>query len=478
MKFCYYTFPMNWNLDITVRFLAVNIENVKNIKKGKIHVKGYSESEGVKNYNQNEADIIGLYGQNGSGKTSVIDTLSVFKKIVTTEPFYNKNYGKNELGTFISIDADKTEVTSIFLVTDGTEKHLIKYSFIITVDKNRNRIIISNESFEVLEKNKKFIKYDFYSEKNSFTSSERVMDSLEKESLITEICKSHAFEDCTSFIFQDDFLKVTDENSDLIKYLKLFKNYIRNRFLIIHKDYTDQPSQGFLPFYIRNDSIDDIHKKIIGIKIDRPTCKPLKVIPLLEKLIDIFSHVMSSIIPDMKIKLERLGEAVDENGEKGVWIEVMSVRGGKTIPLRYESIGIKKILSVVHYLILMYNSPGVFVAIDEVDASVFEYLLGDLLGTLKLSAAGQLLFTSHDLHPLEFLDRKSIYFTTTNPEKRFIKFTYLKPNHNLRDQYFRAIKLGGQQEEVYQESFPGDIGNALYAAGEDFFNLLDENIGV
>ena len=50
-------------------------------------------------------------------------------------------------------------------------------------------------------------------------------------------------------------------------------------------------------------------------------------------------------------------------------------------------------------------------AIDELDAGIFEYMLGELLDIFNQSAKGQLIFTSHNLRALEMLDKDSIMFS-------------------------------------------------------------------
>ena len=80
----------------------------------------------------------------------------------------------------------------------------------------------------------------------------------------------------------------------------------------------------------------------------------------------------------------------------------------------------------------MYNDSSIFVAIDEMDAGIFEYLLGEILKTICESGKGQLLFTSHNMRPLEVLDNSNIYFTTTNPDNKYIQFTGVKNNSFVR----------------------------------------------
>ena len=79
---------------------------------------------------------------------------------------------------------------------------------------------------------------------------------------------------------------------------------------------------------------------------------------------------------------------------------------------------------------------------------------------------GQLIFTSHNLRPLETLHRDMIVFTTTNPDNRYIRFRNVKSTNNLRDFYYRDIILGGQAEEVYSRTNNSDISYAFMSAGE------------
>ncbi len=146
-------------------------------------------------------------------------------------------------------------------------------------------------------------------------------------------------------------------------------------------------------------------------------------------------------------------------------MELLAERGDIKIPLRYESDGIKKIISILSAMIVMFNNPTICLAIDELDAGVFEYLLGEILEIIENRAQGQLVFTSHNLRPLEKLNKDSLIFTTTNPDNRYIRFANVKTSHNLRNFYYRGIKLGGQDEEIYDRTNEYKIARAFRVAG-------------
>ena len=94
------------------------------------------------------------------------------------------------------------------------------------------------------------------------------------------------------------------------------------------------------------------------------------------------------------------------------------------------------------------------------------YLLGELLRIISEKGKGQLIFTSHNLRPLETLDRGFIAFTTTNSENRYIRLSNVKNNNNLRDFYYRDIVLGEQSEPVYDTTNNYEIAYAFREAGE------------
>ena len=204
----------------------------------------------------------------------------------------------------------------------------------------------------------------------------------------------------------------------------------------------------------------------ILIPLEEAVPIPEEAVKTVEHVITSMNVVLAQIIPGLTIRIETLGEMVFANGNKGIKIQLMSLKNEKAIPLKYESEGIKKIISILQLLIVVYNRSSITVAIDELDAGVFEYLLGELLCIISEKGKGQLIFTSHNLRPLETLDRGFIAFTTTNPSNRYIRMSNIKDNNNLRDFYFRDIILGEQSEELYDPTNNSEIALAFREAGE------------
>jgi len=66
---------------------------------------------------------------------------------------------------------------------------------------------------------------------------------------------------------------------------------------------------------------------------------------------------------------------------------------------------------------------------------------------------------------LEMLESKSIMFSTTNPNNRYIHMKNIKQTNNLRDVFLRSITLGGQDEYIYDETDSLKMERAFRKAG-------------
>ncbi|MDE6704301.1 MAG: hypothetical protein K2J81_00150 [Treponemataceae bacterium] len=60
--------------NFTVRLLSLDINNIKNVEKGSLCLPKSKIDDGF----SSEADVVGIYGQNGSGKTTVVQVLNLF----------------------------------------------------------------------------------------------------------------------------------------------------------------------------------------------------------------------------------------------------------------------------------------------------------------------------------------------------------------------------------------------------------------
>ena len=461
-----------------VRIKSVEINEFKNVKHGHLDLENARKSY--------RASILGLYGQNGSGKTALIDALSLLKIALSGQQVPAK------LADFINVDAEFAKLKFEFKVsntsTDACYTAFYEFCLRKVLDDSDQNI---DDGTGAVEKSKAVIFVEVLSYGYECTGTKKklqpIIDTTDgevfgpKTKYETLVGKSRAIETdlivakklmattSRSFIFSKELLtvirnKCKDEiHKFLIESLVHFGNF---GLFVINTANSGLISMNALPlaFKYEEKSLSAIGNLMISL--EKPTVIPQEAYDVVKKVVADMNVVLCQIVPGLTIGVRDLGVQLLKNGKVAAKIQLVSHKNRKEIPLQYESEGIKKIISVLQLLIVIYNKPSITVAIDELDSGVFEYLLGELLRIISENGKGQLIFTSHNLRPLETLDRGFVAFTTTNPENRYIRLAYVKTNHNLRDFYYRDIMLGEQDAPVYETTNNYEIAFAFREAGE------------
>ena len=267
-------------------------------------------------------------------------------------------------------------------------------------------------------------------------------------------------------------MKKNDKFKDYARVIHaLFVFALRDLF-VINSSHSGVISANFLlPMAFRIEKEKTGMKGDFAVPLMEPVVLDIERKNILDEIVNQINTVLYTIIPGMSIEVKDYGQQAMDSGEEGWKVELMSNRDGKrTIPIRMESEGIIKIVSILNVLIQAFGNPSICLVIDELDAGIFEYMLGELLDIFNKSAKGQLIFTSHNLRALEMLDKDSIMFSTANPDNRYIHMKNVKESNNLRSMYIRSITLGGQEENIYEETDSLKIARAFRKAGRRLQN--------
>jgi AAA15 family ATPase/GTPase len=279
------------------------------------------------------------------------------------------------------------------------------------------------------------------------------------------LAKEMAIANNTSFVFSKELRKIYKIYFNK-KEMELFKNicYDFNRNLHIINDMQTGLilANLLMPF--------TIHLKDARGEIPYGLAEPMilqsRHFLAISNVIEQINIVLTKIIPGLQILVNPLNNETMDNGKTGTRFEFLSLKDNKKLPLRCESAGILKLISILSVLIAVFNEPNSCVVIDELDSGVFEYLLGELLEIINENGKGQLFFTSHNLRALEVLPNKNLWFTTTNENNRFVRLKGVKRLSNSRDIYIRAVQLGGQDENLYRETDIYSIKKSFRKAGK------------
>lgn len=446
--------------NLIIKLESIRMVNFKNIAKSEI---SFSDKGKILN-------TIGIYGQNGSGKTSVVESINILKSLLMDIPF------QKDLYYYINIGSNELALDYKFILIKEKEKYTVKYSVKfekkIKIDTEKNidekKTVLSKEKIEIFDATENLLAYIEFKNEDKKISCNYADHNFENyDGIITKdiaIATSHVSKQLSkTMIFQQMFRDNIKKSVLLKSILNAMHFYATtNLFVIGMKETSLISAIDNLPLNIRTSSNEDlITSGTIPLNLFGPSIIPGVILNTITPELDQINIVMGQLIPGIKIGYKKISEGLDKNGNIIVTIQLVSIIGDLQIPLKYESEGVKKLIALCSVLIGMYNNESVCLVVDELDSGIFEYLLGELVKIIHEDAKGQLIFTSHNLRLLEVLPKQCIIFSTTNPKKRFIKMANVKPNHNLRDFYYRTILLGGQKEELYDETDELEIERAL-----------------
>ena len=458
-----------------VRLASLTLKNIKNVKHGTVIMPLANKRE----FSCDGADILGIYGQNGSGKTAIVDTLHFLQHIMIGEEL------EQNIVDYIDNSSPGAEIGAEFKILRSDVLYEIEYHILLSrvenkgcIDREYLKCAINHNGIRV--KKSIFMDYNRAESEDIFKPKKRLeelvgKDKEKKMNLI--VARKVAEKSNCSYIFGEDSRDIFCQNppDNFKKYafvINALFNFALKDLFVIKSSHSGMISANLiLPMAFR------VEKERMGMKGDfavplmEPVVLDAERKALLSEIVRQINMVLYTIIPGMQIDVKDYGQQAMDSGEEGWKVELMSIRGDMNpIPIRMESEGIIKIVSILNVLIQAFGHPSICLVIDELDAGIFEYMLGELLDIFRKSAKGQLIFTSHNLRALEMLDKESIMFSTVNPYNRYIHMKNVKESNNLRSTYIRSITLGGQEETIYEETDSLKIARAFRKAGRSLHN--------
>lgn len=440
---------------------GIELENFRSVKKGNVYFNEYTKLKNKEYDEDSFSSILGIYGPNGSGKTSIIEGLKIIKKFIEGKII------KEDLKEYVKKGEEAFKISTYYLLKSNNT-YLINY--VVEINKsgelveemlNLQKIAFNNEEgYEFLRKETIF-KYNKDQGGSGFLFND--LTNVNKhifDYLIENLRNSN---NVSSILFNANFNKILfnleedkegEKKEEILKIIKDLQGFFKNNVVLLTENIFEKE--------------DETLNSLINLSLLKKGSKSIEEndIPTLENKINTYNNILSSLLNSYSLSLEVLGKRLDENNNVLCDIELTRIKDGHKIPIYYESSGIKKIILILEYLISTFNNTDYFLAIDEFDSGIFEYLLGEIVYVFENFAKGQLLFTSHNFRTLEKLSYKNIFFTTMNDEELFIKVKGVRDSSNLRKLYYRYLKNGYEKDiKFYNDTSLSDIATSF---------LLDE----
>ncbi|PWG66770.1 AAA family ATPase [Bifidobacterium callitrichidarum] len=453
-----------------IRLRTLTLDDAKNTRHGVLDFKDLGSG----------SSVTGIYGQNGSGKTTVIIALQILKILMSGESvnrdgvgFIRQAASQATIKAGFEIDGDLVDYTVSFEPnSDNGSMRVVNERIELATGTQRKRVLIDHgvdhaedelgyrdwrttpsvqwRSLRSVKSTDGILQQEetlAWSEGRSFIFSPRVRQTLHKvEELIGK--QEHVSTSRTNAL--------TQNLTPLIGKTDMLAGYTRDCMRIVSTRDVSSVSFDYAPIQVTG-------QHMAPLDISHPVIMPAEARKYVERMVEQADLIMPVLVPGIHIRCD-VKDMTMADGNPGVEVFLRSERNGVSIPLWAESEGIRRIMGILSLLVRMFNEENVLVAIDEIDSGIFEILLGDLLNILARRGVGQLVFTAHNLRILEMLSAKSVVFSTANPERRFITVNKHGTN-NLRDMYIRLVCTGDGDERMADRVDLGDVANAFYEAG-------------
>ncbi len=454
-----------------IRLVAMEIDNIKNVKHGRIELA-----------KSRRGSILGIYGQNGSGKTVIVDCMVLLKSLFSGKRIPPQFY------YYINAQSEAAHVKYCFEIRADFGESYAEYE-VELLKNGKSSFCVSKEKLSVRESaegkttrltpvfdyqkgEKELFRprkyYSYFENKKNIESmvalgiAQQATENFNEEKQKPEV---------GSLLFskkaQEVFAQAEGDVEKIFRFSSILQNYGMYDLAVIENEHYALLALNLDMLPVNIGWPDSVKSQISGIllRLTDINVVPKEIYPCVANTIEQINIVMKALIPEIQLEIYNAFDKLMENGKDGVQFEVITLRDGARVPLLYESAGIKKLISICGNLVACYNRESYCLVVDELDSGIFEYLLGECLEVMQEKAKGQLIFTSHNLRPLEVLENEFLIYTTVNPENRYIKSAYIKNTQNTRLSYLRTVKLGGQKEKLYNETNIYEMELAMRRAG-------------
>lgn len=417
-----------------------------------------------------ESKVVGIYGPNGSGKTTLVKAFKCAKAIFSERKPGNDSDEVVLPSSLIMIGEDKATITMEWEIgTEGT----LEYSFSIrSSDVQPGEAYISSESLNCkglsdqqdfsMQINKRGYKNDLKELGLQLTSLANKLDGLlfPKEYSLEKLKDAYkeTRKENRSFFAYDGLFSIIEDGRDSDK-AESFSNLISDVLFSLHwyfkiMYFFGDTEEGQTR---RDTNFDDFASTFYFLiypdEVERMGIDPIEEIEdyneienlknLCKKRVSEINSILKEILPSVSLVYE---------SDDRLLIE----KDGMLIPFSAASYGEKKLIRLTKDVLEASLNERITIIIDELDEGIFELRLKKLVCWLIGNTVGMVLFTAHNLMPLEVLPTKAIWFTTVEQKKLYSTMRNVKSNTNMRDKYYRILTVGDDENPPFNYDIDSD----------------------
>lgn len=408
--------------------------------------------------------IVALYGENGSGKSNIVDSFKLLRLSMDTMRLSKKI---TSLQVRLQEANDKDDFPDINELVDSiftgrsfkdlskntpriSAKGDTKLEFCFSIENNEGVYIVEYDSKgELTSESLEFVinsnKGNHFRIKRNSEISVQLNKTIFKKGVFTDL--------------QD----LTEKFWGKHTFLSIYRDYISS----INKDYAKANlSKNFInvieeferiSIWTDNTRGPFKNDKLLLKELDKGEIRIEDKYKLFqtEEIIYKFFSALYTDIKDVKYNLDEEGDSI-----KYELMIYKNIGGELTeVPISLESKGTKNLLELL--TVFFWVVEGRICVVDEIDSGIHDILMNNILGNLSDSVKGQLIFTTHDTALLKELQPSSAYFLTVD--------VYGNKIIKSGSETDKKVCTNNNMEKLYLDGFFGAVPDPLNIDFEELF---------
>lgn len=284
--------------------------------------------------------MLALFGQNGSGKTSVIEGLEILKSVLQGRPL------EHSVLNYINVDSENFYLKFNFSLSNekAVEVYEVSYEFKVkqntdiseaTLSLNEEKLpeiydeilslTIRNDS---LKKGRKqaTIRTNVSSAKDVFLPRKKYdelfggNENIKQELIVTKLLAKNQ---SRSFIFSNKFasLIIDDKKNEIIPaIIKRLKLYAQTQLFVISTSNSSLISLGALPLSFKSENASGT----VFLSLAAPNKIPAQIFNIYSNVINNMNIVLNKIVPKLQVGIVSRKTEFDENNNEISLVELTS----------------------------------------------------------------------------------------------------------------------------------------------------------
>lgn len=421
-----------------MKFTYIKAKNFKSLKEINFNLKKTQKETN---------NLLAIYGENGSGKTNVVELFEFLKKNVlsrATDFCFTRLIEEEKENNEEFLEALK-EIRKITLVLEDYrmiyENEATELEFGFELE--------GKEGYYYIKFNEKILEERLYyivgKQRSNFFEIKKTEEKIEtifnSHIFINEKYKEELYDNIEKYWGKFSFLSLLckenmDKNGDFInsRLNNILIKFI-NLILAISISVKNNKIQLFNSSIKSTNRISDLGKGRVNLEQKELLLK-------YEHILKIFFIQAYADIKDVKYIIKEENDKLNYE----LYFSKMIGEECRDIPISIESTGTTNLLKHINELIDALN--GEVVIIDEIDNGIHDYLMKNILNSILPEITGQLIITTHNTLLLENLPKELIYILSVdkkgNKKIQSIKQMgiNIQKNNNIRDLYLKGVFEG------------------------------------